>query len=141
MPADSSAIDNALVAKLGADTALLAICSNGAYYAEAPPKSTAFVIVQLMTSDDVAAFDKGRTIENSTYLVKAVIRNDTGKDIAAAAKRIDDVLEDGTLTVTGYTLMRMHREERIRTTEVDDTDPSVRWWHRGGLYRVECAVS
>jgi hypothetical protein len=43
--------------------------------------------------------------------------------------------------VTGYTWMTTHRENRIRQTEVDEVDPTLRWQHRGGQYRVQMSVT
>lgn len=137
---DSSLIDNALIAKLGADATLLGYCPNGVYWDEAPPGATRFVIVSFITEIDEAQFG-GRAYEDALYLVKAVMLSTAGGNIQAAAARIDALLEDGTLTVSGYSHMVMHRESRIRITEVDDEDPSIRWFHRGGQYRVQQALT
>ena len=136
---DSSDIDAALVAKLGADATLLALCPNGVYVDEAPPNSTRFVIVSLVAEFDEPQF-QGRSFEDATYLVKAVMLSTAGGNIKSAAARIDTLLEQGTLTVTGYSLMRMHRVERVRATEVDDLDASIRWHHRGGRYQVTVSL-
>lgn len=132
---DSSAIDNALIALLGADATLLALCPNGVYFAESPPGSTRFVIVSLVDEDDIQMFG-ARAFEDTLYLVKAVMLSTAGGDIKAAAARIDALLEQQTLTVPGYGISTMHRESRERSTEVDDLDPALRWLHRGGMYRV-----
>lgn len=138
---DSSAIDNALMAKLGADATLLSYCTNGVYWDEAPPNSTKFVIVSFIDEVDEAVFQQ-RGYEDGLYLVKAVMRDQgsSASTMAAAAARIDTLLEDTTLTVAGYTHMVMHREARIRMTEVDEIDPSIRWQHRGGHYRVQQSI-
>jgi len=132
---DSSDIDNALVALLGADATLLAICTNGIYIDESPPGSTKFVIVSLVDEQDVPQFS-GRSYEDALILVKAVALSTAGANIKSAAARIDTLLEGQTLTVSGYSPMLMRRESRVRMTEVDDVDPSIRWFHRGGQYRV-----
>lgn len=132
---DSSDVDNALVAKLGADTALLALMTNGVYWDDAPQGSTKFVVVSLVDEHDEPMFS-GRAFEDATYLVKAVGLGAAGAEVKAAAARIDALLENGTLTVTGYALMTMRREARVRYTEVDDIDSSIRWQHRGGRYQV-----
>lgn len=137
--ADSSAIDNALIAKLAADATLLSYCPNGVYWDEAPPGSTRFVIVSLIDAFDEAVFG-GRAIEDALYLVKAVALSTAGVNMQAAAARIDALLEDQTLTVSGYTHMAMHREARVRITEVDEMDASIRWFHRGGHYRVRMSL-
>jgi hypothetical protein len=136
---DSSAIDNALVALLGSDTTLLSYCPNGVYWDEAPPNSTKFVIVSLIDEADQATFG-GRAYEDALYLVKAVALSTAGANMQAAAARIDTLLNDQMMTVSGYTHMVMHRESRVRITEVDDEDASIRWLHRGGYYRVQQAV-
>jgi hypothetical protein len=140
---DSSDIDAALVSKLGADAALLNLMKNGVYVDQAPPGSERFVIISLVEEVDDRQFG-GRSHEDALYLVKAValstatppVGASISADAKSAAARIDALLEGGTLTVAGYTLMALHRESRIRITEVDDVDPAIRWFHRGGQYRL-----
>jgi hypothetical protein len=38
--------------------------------------------------------------------------------------------------VAGYTRMALFRESFIRDIEVDAIDTSIRWYRRGGQYRV-----
>jgi hypothetical protein len=134
---DSSAIGNALAAKLGADATLLAICTNGVYHDEAPAAMTRFVIVSLVDEVDEGMFG-GRAIEDALYLVEARLLSKSASlaDASAAAARIDVLLEQGTLTVAGYTRMALFRESFIRDIEVDAIDTSIRWYRRGGQYRV-----
>jgi hypothetical protein len=135
---DSSDIDSALVAKLQGDPTLAGLMPGGVFVDEAPAGLTQFVIVSLVDAVDVAKFG-GRAFEDALVLVKAVEKKPaTGSgNIKAAAARIDAVLEDAVLTVAGYTPMACYREARVRTTEVDEIDPSIRWFHRGGHYRVQ----
>jgi hypothetical protein len=134
---DSSDIDAALVAKLGADATLLGYMPNNVHIDEATAGSTRFVIVSLIEETDSHRLG-GRAHEDALYLVKAVAVKTSGgvPPVKEAAARIDALLDGGTLTVNGYTLMTMHRESRIRYTEVDEEDESIRWYHRGGQYRV-----
>lgn len=136
---DSSAIDAALVGVLNADSALTAILTDGAHFDVSPQDATKFAIVSLVSAIDEPEYG-GRAYEDALYLVKAVIRNGVKADIVAAAARIDALLEDQPLTAAGYTWMTMHRDERIRYVEVDGVDPSIRWHHRGGRYRVMMSV-
>lgn len=133
--ADSSDIDSALVAKLAADATLLGYMPNGVYVDEAPQGMTRFVIVSLVEERDVQQFG-GRDHEDALYLVEARALSTAGATIKQAAARIDALLDNGTLTITGYQLMLLQRESRIRHTEVDDVDPSIRWYRRGGHYRL-----
>jgi len=144
--ADSSNIDQAIVAMLGADATLLGYMPNGVFFDEAPPGSTRFVIVSLIDETDEAVFG-GRAIEDHLYLVKAVALSTAGGNLKEAAARIDALLEDqpiglgSPISVDGYGWMACHRERRVRYTEVDEGDPSLRWRHRGGEYRVQMALT
>jgi hypothetical protein len=132
---DSSAIDTELMALLSGDQTLMALTPDGVFWDEAPPKSKRFVIVSLVEEHDESIFD-GRAYEDALYLVKAVMLKSANGNIAAAAARIDTILEGATLLVTGYTPMVCARESRVRMTEVDEVDDTIRWFHRGGQYRV-----
>jgi hypothetical protein len=137
---DSSDIDNAIMAKLGADADLLALCPNGVYWDEAPPGATRFVIVSLVAADDTDQFG-GTAYEDILYAISARMLLSAAGDIKAAAYRIDALLAEQPLTVAGYTWMACYRETRIRLTEVDDVDISIRWQHRGGNYRVQMSIN
>jgi hypothetical protein len=144
--ADSSDIDNALVAKLLADSALMAFVPDGVFVDEAGASlvtggnATRFVIVSLVEEADAAKFG-GRSHEDALYQVEArMLSTVAGANITAAADRIDALLEQGTLTAAGYSLMALFRESRIRLTEVDDADSTIRWYRRGGNYRLMMSV-
>ena len=135
MPSDSSDIDQALIAKLSSDATLLGLMPNGVYWDEAPPGSTRFVIVSLVSEDD-EPMHQGTAFEDAIYQVEARALSTSGGNVKAAAARIHELLHFGALTVPGYSLMTMRRQSRIRLTEVDDVDPSIRWYRRGGNYQV-----
>lgn len=135
--ADTSDIAAALMAKLGSDSELLALCPNGVYWDEAPPGMTRFVIVSFVAAEDIGVFGR-RALEDGVYLVEArMLSTVAGANIKAAAARIDALLEDQPLTAAGYAWSTTHRIEPTRQTEVDELDPAIRWFRRGGHYRVE----
>jgi hypothetical protein len=136
---NSSAIDNAVVAVLLADATLAGLLPDGVYFDVAKPKAQRFVIVSLVTADDEPVLGS-RGYEDVLYLVKAVGLVSTGADVNAAAARIDALLEDQPLTIPGYVHMVTCREARIRYTEVDEVDDTIRWQHRGGHYRVQASI-
>ena len=136
MPADSNAIDLALLAHLRSDAPLATLLPDGVYMDVGPPGAKRFVLVSIVIAQDVATFGH-RAIEHVVYLVKAVMLGSSNGDVHAAAARIDALLEDGTFSIDGYGLLSCVREERVRATEVDSADPSIRWYHRGGRYRVQ----
>jgi hypothetical protein len=132
---DSSDIDNAVIALLGADATLLGYCPNGVYWDEAPPGSTRFVIVSMVEEHDEPMF-RSRAFEQGLYLVKAVMLSTAAGNIKSAAARIDALLEQQSLTVSGYDVSILRRDSRVHYTEVDDNNASLRWQHRGGRYLV-----
>ena len=147
MPPDSSAIDTAVLQTLSSDTALLALMPNGVWWDFAPPQSTRYVIVSYFSGADARRFE-GRSHEDNIYMVKAVALTTTpnaNSDVRAAAARIDALLDPqppaaaATLTVADYGYMAMYRYPdvpRIRHTEPDAIDPTIKFYHRGAHYAV-----
>jgi len=130
---DSGDIDAALSAKLLADGTLTTLMPDGVWFDVAKKGATKFIIVSLLSEEDEPMF-QGRAFEDGLYLVKAVSLESTGANVKAAAARIDALLDNGTLTVSGYSVMRMNRVTRVRYTEVDETNADIRWQHRGAHY-------
>jgi hypothetical protein len=138
---DTSAIDAALVGLLNADPTLQALAPDGVYVDEAPPNAQRFVIVALADAVNDWTYDAGRAVEDKVYTVVAKMLSTAGGDIKSAAARIDALLEDAALTVAGYADVRVRQDRPIRETDVDTVDPSLRWFHRGGEYRVHAAIT
>jgi hypothetical protein len=137
---DSSELDAALVAILQTDPTLQALLPDGVYMDEGPQGATRFGLVAVLVAVDEAVFG-GRAYEDALYLVKAVMLSTAGGDLKAATARIDALLDDQPLAAPGYGYMTMHREQRVRLTEVDERNPAIRWYHRGGHYRVQMALT
>jgi hypothetical protein len=133
--ADSSDIDNAIVAKLLGDATLMALTPDGIFFDEGAPGLRRFVVISLVDEHDEPMFG-GRAFEDGLYQVEARMLSTSGGNVKAAAARIDTLLDGGTLTASGYSLMTMRRVERVRVTEVDDADKSIRWQRRGGRYQI-----
>ena len=135
---DSSAIANALIAKLGADSELLAHVPDNVHEDMGPEGAKRFVVVSQILATDQAVMNQGRVIEDALFLVEARVLKGAGPTTAcaAAAARIEALLEDGTMDVPGYRVTQMFREEFVRGTEVDERDRTIVWKRRGGRYRV-----
>ena len=141
MSVDSSLIDAALVSLLLNDGTLAALMPDGVWFDVAAQDAQRFVIVSLVEEHDDEVFN-ARAFENPLYAVKAVALSTSGGDVKTAAARIDALLEQGSLgTVAGYSITGLFREARIRYSEVDGVDPSIRWQHRGGHYRVVAGLT
>jgi len=138
---DSSEIDYALMTLLENDAALHLLMPDGVYDEEgAKQNAVRWVSVTLYEHEDVNTFQQGG-YENALYLVEAVSRSGILTNMKGAAKRIHDLLQDGTLSAPGFTFMGMYRERRTRTVERDPVDKSIRWFRRGGYYRVQMALA
>jgi hypothetical protein len=142
---DSSAIDQALVDKLSGDTTLTALMPDGVWMDEGPAGKQQFVIVSVVDAHDAPIFE-GRGTETVLYAVEArELSSVAVKNIKAAAARIDALLDPpppaarATLTIAGYGFQLMRRESRVRLTDVDAVDSSIRWQRRGGQYEVVVA--
>jgi hypothetical protein len=136
---DSSDIDAAVSAALLGDAALMALAKDGVFFSQATPNATRFVVIDLVTALDQTAFS-ARAYEDVTYRVKYVEQGLNGLNAKAAAARIDAVLDGATFAIAGYSLMSVERTERVRYTDIDPVDPSIRWQHRGGLYNLKASL-
>ncbi len=136
--ADSAAIYAAIAAKLTGDATLMALMTNGVFRDIAPAGVTNVVIISKQ-ADGRAYSQSGMAWEDFTYLVKAVSKGTSGTRANQAAARIKVLLQDTTLTVAGYSLMRISQSEDQGAIEYQETDPDdsdARWQHRGWLFDV-----
>lgn len=137
---DTAAIDDAVVAKLAGDATLMAITTGGVYFGVAPRGETKVVIVSMVIHEDEYSM-RAKAYERVLYTVKAVMKAKTATGVSgadAAAARIDALLHDVALTITGYRHMLTLRTERVRYPELDE-DSDERWQHSGGRYEVWAA--
>lgn len=132
----SGNVDLALIAKLAGD-ATLATLAPGGVFREVAPQGVAepYVIVQLIGHRDDYQLNRAQAFEDCTYMVKAVQQANSGTAVQAVADRVQALLHNGTLTITGYRLVNLMRTERIAYVEIDE-DRDRRYQHRGGLYEV-----
>jgi hypothetical protein len=128
----------ALLQLLQQDAALQALLPDGAWFAEAPPGSTRFAILALVSAADVPMFG-GPAYKDAVYLVEARALMTTGADVENAYARIATLLTDTELAIPGYGAMLVQFEEELETVEVDDIDPSIRWNRCGGHLHVMVA--
>lgn len=132
--ADSSALDAALTALLLNDATLMALVPDGVYFDQAAGTGAQrYVQVSITSAIDTTMFG-GRAFEAPTYLVLACMLSSAGGNIAAAAARIDELLDGTDLAATGYAPAPLQRMRRVRQSDPDGLDPSLRWHTRGGEY-------
>jgi hypothetical protein len=147
MPIDSGAIDTAVLQRLSTDATLKGFMPDGVFFDLAPPASKRYVLLSVVDAFDARRFD-GRSHESIRYMVKAVGHSGVttaATDVRNAAARIDALLDPQppdppvALTIAGYELMASFRDlelPRIRHTEPDAVDPTIRFFHRGGHYLI-----
>jgi hypothetical protein len=128
----------AILQILQQDAALRVLMPDGAWFSEAPPGSTRFVILSLVSSMDTPIFH-GPAYKESVYLVEARALMTSGADVEQAFARITTLLTDAQLTIPDYGAMLVQFEEELETVEVDDIDPSIRWNRCGGHLHVMVA--
>lgn len=143
---DSSLVDDAIIATLLNDSQLRSLLPDGVWSDVAGEGKTRFVIISLVDHSDVRVFD-GLAYEDALYLIKAVVKSGVpGGDIRAASFRIDAILAgaDGKgalIPIPNYGSLSIARESRVRYTEPDEEIDAVRWFHRGGRYRVHASAA
>lgn len=134
--ANSGNVDIALISKLTSDVTLMTLAPGGVFREIAPQGATEpYIIVQMMRHSDEYLINRGEAFEEFTYMVKAVQRTTSGATVQSVSDRIHTVLQDSTMTITGYNLITMQREERIAYVELDE-NRDQRYQHRGGIYQV-----
>jgi len=132
----SGDVDAALVSKLLGDGALMALMPDGVYWDVAASGKKRVVIVKLM-SHSVERMFNARAYESAIYLVKAVELSISGTNAKAAGRRIDALLNNGSLgTISGYLQMNCELDEYVRYAEDDPDNKDARWQHYGGMYAV-----
>lgn len=125
MANDMMAMGSAIYNKLGGTAATPAV-----YYALAPQSTQPpYVIVQRLSAADEYTFT-GQGV-SAEYVVKVVSNRQWPSEAWAAYGTVHNTLQDASLTIPGYTALRCER-----SSTVEYIDPE-RFWHVGGIYRVE----
>lgn len=131
----TNAVCAALFAKLTADSTLVAMLAGTAavYQGQAPQGAQLPYVVfnQQAETDSYTLAD--RAFEDYVFLVKGVTKATSPVGAGAISGRIDEVLTDAALSVSGQDQMYLRREQQIKYPEVDQGD---RYWHSGGLFRI-----
>lgn len=133
------ALNTALYTKLDTDRQSVVAGSLGVLgvlgvYDKLAPQGQAmpFVTFHKQAGDDTYRFG-GRAWRTFLYLVKSVSQGESSKTGNDIAERLDALLTDSGLAVTGYTTMLIQRESDI---DYDEVDGGERYHHIGALYRI-----
>lgn len=131
-------VDTALYSRLAADLGtagtLGTLGCTGVYRFQAPQGSVEpYVVYQQQAGTDSYTFS-ARDARSLVYLVKAVDVGPSGLRAAQMAERIDALLTDKPLSLTGWTNVRLRRESDVEYAEVD---AGKTYQHYGALFRVD----
>ncbi len=147
MPTPNPAeIETAISVMLRGDTALMTLATDGVWFKVAAQGAENFVVFDRILAENVPMYG-GLAYMDALYLIKFVGKSASGVNAVAAAERIRVLFEDKPLTVSlgspsdvpGWTNMACFCESPIRDVEIDGVDPSIRWQHAGGNYRITMA--
>jgi hypothetical protein len=132
----------ALYGKLAGDTTLNNLLgtpatgySKSIYYQVAPPgASYPLIVFNKQAGTPTYTFKDGHAaIDTEVWLVKGVDRSDSADKADAIAARLDALLTDGALTISGATQMYLRRQSDVEYLEDDD---GTVYRHAGALYRL-----
>jgi len=127
------AVDAGLYSKLTGDTALVALLSSGTpiFQLEAPPNTTMPYVIFFHAGggpDSITPSD----LRSMVYAVKGVAT--TLNAAANIDARIDALLHNNSITVSGYTNIWLARETEVQLVEgAPDGNPI---YHYGAYYRI-----
>lgn len=131
----ANAVTAALYSKLSSDGTLTGMLAGttAVYQGVAPAgAATPFVVFDTQAAVDTYVLG-GRATEDYLFLVKAITKGRSAARAGTIADRVDAVLTDGTLSVSGQNHLYLRREGQIRYEEIDQGDT---YWHVGGQFRI-----
>lgn len=130
-----NAVDKGLYAALTGDSTLTGLLSGTAaiYQGRAPDGAqTPYIVYSKVTGRPSFTFTQ-KAWDEPLYAVKAVDERNSAARAGTIAARIETVLTDAALSVSGRTTLYCRPETDIDYPEVDQGRVT---WHRGHTYRV-----
>jgi hypothetical protein len=137
----TTAIKRAVYGKLSGDTTLNNLLGTPAagftksIYYQVAPESAAFPYVLFAKQSGVPteAFNDPSAYDTDTWLIKGVDRSTSADTAEAIDGRIQTLLNDGTLSISGGALLYLRRQSDVDYGEVVE---GVQYKHAGSLYRL-----
>jgi hypothetical protein len=125
-----------LYSKLGADTALLALCPGGVHTWPVPAGvALPYVLYQMQSAFDVRGTGPTRIGISGVWLVRVVGETlSFGGNLQSAADRIDALLQAKASAVTGGNVWACVRVQPFELVETGSSGRQFR--HLGGMYRL-----
>jgi hypothetical protein len=136
----SIAVRRALYGKMAGDgtlTGLLgtpATSHNQSIYHDIAPKGSGYPYIVFSQQTGTPRYTLGsRAFDNDLWLVKGVDGNSDSDPVDAIASRLDDLLTDGTISISARDQLYLRRETDVVYSEVVD---GVLVRHHGSLFRL-----
>jgi hypothetical protein len=137
----STPVRRALYGKLAGDTTLNNLLatppsgySKSIYDSEAPPQAAyPFVIFFKQAGTPTEAFGDPDAFDTDVWLVKGVDKAASADTVEAIQARVQVLLNDTTLSISGAELEYLRRESDVQFSEVRD---GVTYRHAGAQYRL-----
>lgn len=138
----STAVRRAIYGKLAGDSTLTNLLgtpatgySQAIYYQNAPNGNAdhPFVIINKQAGTPTEAMGDPSALEDDIWLVKAVDQSNTADQAEAIQSRIQTLLNDAALSISGATLTYLRRQSDVEYAEVTSQG---QFKHAGGLYRL-----
>lgn len=133
----------ALYGKMAGDstlTTLLGAAATGfsqSIYHQKAPSGAAFPFVTFQKAAGTPTYTMKTghaALDDEVWTIKAVDRNTTADRADAIAARLDTLLTDGTLSISGATQLYLRRESDVEYPET--AADGVTYHHVGGQYRL-----
>jgi hypothetical protein len=108
--------------------------SKSIYHQQAPAGAQfPFVVFQKQAGTPTEAFGDPDALDTDVWMVKAVDRSTSADGAEAIQARLQALLNDATLSISGATLLYLRRQSDVEYPEVSD---GVTYNHAGALYRL-----
>jgi hypothetical protein len=137
----STAVRRALYGRLASDTTLVGMLAPPptgyakAIYHEQAPQNAQFPLVIFSRSSGVPTdtFGEPGALDTDVWLVKAIDDEHSSDNAEAIASRVQQLLNDATLSISGANHLYLRRESDVEYAEVAQ---GVEYRHHGSLYRL-----
>jgi hypothetical protein len=135
---NDNAIKTALVSRLTGDSTLTTLLGGTAVYDTLAPQNHALPYVVFQKQDGRREYTMGQRVwDTQLYVIKGVTDGASGVLGGSVAARIDSLLDDAPLTISGQTNHVLRHRRDIEYLEPLDGGNRVR--HQGAIYEVVIA--
>jgi hypothetical protein len=137
----STPVRRALYGRLSGDTILTNLLGTAAsgytkaiYHAQAPQDATyPLIIINKQSGVPMDTFGEPGALNTDVWLIKAVDQSPSANNAEAISARLQVLLNDATLSISGALLVYLRRESDVEYVESVE---SLTYCHCGSLYRL-----